>query len=229
MATKKQRLFNVYVLTLKKSAKLTKDRQAHKYTIKDWKCFYHVSRELAFHYIDCHDCMVIGYTKDKVDSVEKGFQLFGRSWIGHNGIFTFCVADPVLPHADLGGIDPDHHNIGIRPGNNFNNRVERMMSLIADADTNRSLRYMCQCRDVFVPEQLIPKGWEQVKEGKIQTGDLIWENDKEIYGYWRELHCFEEEKEIEDARMSFVCCDKERTEEVYEYKSPFVIRKKSKK
>ena len=215
---KAKKLFNVYVLTLKEG-KLDKDKQYHKYAIKKWECFYHVTRELAFHYMDCFDCKVIGYTKDKVVSPEVGTQIFGKGY--GNREFIFCVADPVGKR-DI--TSPNHPHIGATKGAAFDRRVELLRHLIAEYNTNYSLPWMCLCRDEYVPKQLMPKGWEWVKEGEIKEGDLIWENDKAIFGYWREPHCFE--NDIKYGRMEFKCVDNPNLDESYEYCYPFVIRKK---
>lgn len=226
MTTKKQRLFNVYVLTLKQSAKVTKDLKTHKYEIKKWECFYHVSRELAYHYMTCFDCLVIGMTKDKVVSVEDGSQLYGCGFMDNRRTFTFCVAEPVLPHADFGCIFPDHRHIGIKPSPVFNSKVERIKSLIFDADHSLGIVYCQKCKDIFVQEQLTPKGWEHITEGNIEEGDLIWERNDESYGYWRTLNYDDEGKPIEARSILFKSCGNEKKEESYSYYSPYVIRKK---
>ena len=222
------KLFNVYVLTLKK----TKGNKSvpNKYIVKNWRCFWHVSRERACYYIMHYGCgSIIGMTKDKVVSPEVGTQIFGFDAYNPN-MFTFCEADPVCDrHFGFDDtIFPDHSSVGITLHPNFHNKIQRLIDTMSKREyLGCGLVYLHKCRDIFVPEQFIPKGWEHITSGKIQKGDLVWEHNREVYGYWREPFTFEDEHAIEATGIEFRCENDESKSDSYSYYSPFVIRKKA--
>lgn len=229
---KKTGFFNVYVLTLKQE-KGNKDIE-HKYKIKDYESYRHVNRELACYLINKRGCLMLGMSeKGKPTNPIKGDVIYGYDGYDKRNII-FCITQRIFSFdkSDNDLIFPDINLVSLTPGMTFQYTVNSVIECFESRMRNNEI-FDCsiQCSHEWGPKNLIPKGYEWVKEGTVQEGDYVWIIDSypDRHDYWSKIknNIYSHErigKSIEKSGVVFIHKDGSKTR--FEYYEPFVIRKK---
>lgn len=229
---KRTGFFNVYVLTLKqeKGSKNIK----HKYRIKDYESYRHVNRELACYLINKRGCRMLGMSeKGKPTNPIKGDVIYGYDGYDKNNII-FCITQRIFSYdkSDNDMMFPDIDLVSLTPGMTFQSTVNKVIECFESRMLNNEI-FDCsiQCFREWGPKNLIPKGYEWVKEGTIQEGDYVWISDSNPNrrDYWSKVknNISSHErigKPIEKSKVVFI--HKDGSETQFEYCKPFIIRKK---
>lgn len=232
MNMRKTGFFNVYVLTLKQE-KGNKGIE-HKYKIKDYESYRHVNRELACYLINKRGCDMIGMTeKGEPTSPMKGNVIYGYYGYDRRNII-FCITQRIFSYdkSDNDLIFPDINLVSLTPGITFQSTVNKVIECFKSRIHN-NMAFDCsiQCYHEWGPKNLIPRGYEWVKEGTVQEGDYVWISDTSPnrLDYWskaknNDFYHYGIGKPIEKKGVVFV--HKDGNKDRFEYYEPFVIRKK---
>ena len=231
MNMRKTKFFNVYVLTLKQE-KGNKGVE-HKYKVKDYKSYLHVNRELACYLIYKQECYMIGMTKKGEPTHPiKGDVIYGYDGYDRRNI-KLCIAQRLFSYDKLGDdlIFPDINLVSLELGVTFHSTVNKVIECFESRIPHNEI-FDCsiQCCCEWGPKNLIPKGYEWIKEGTVQEGDYVWMGDSysNRHDYWSKAKndYFNDiiGKPIEKKGVVFI--HKDGSKDHFEYYEPFVIRKK---
>lgn len=208
-------------------------KEKAKYELMGFTIFSGLTKELACYYVYKNSYVYTGIKHSEPCKFSESDSIVGYNYCGND--FTFSVAQKHYTSRDRDKnpicIFPEVKHYGVTFERTQKDRVRYFIELLEKQDEGEDLSI--ECSNIWAPENLIPKGYEHIKEGKVMDGDYYWESY-----YTNKVDCwqnanvsFSRYKVGSEIKVSGVCykngkSGNESEDEVVNWFEPFIIRKK---
>lgn len=204
-------------------------KEKTKYELMGVTTYQGLTKELACFYVykESYHYMCVKHKEPCKFSESEA--IVGYNYCGNDVVF--CIA-----HKRYVTMDRENHPTIIFPEVNyssvaidrfFNDKINHFIELMEKDDKCEDLSI--ECTFIWGPENLIPKGFEHIKTGKVLDGDYYWDSRDCL---WQDVgvsfSSFKPGTEIQEKGICYKNgkSGKESEDEIVNFYEPFVIRKK---
>lgn len=222
----RKRNYDCIVLKLKRH----NVKEKTKYELKGVTTYRGLTKELACYYVYRASYRYLCVKHKEPCNFSESKAIVGWDRCGNDVVF--CVAqkryvsrkrnnDPIciFPEVDRFSLEIDRF---------MNDRINYFIELMEKQKNHEDLSI--ECCNIWAPENLIPKGYEHIKTGKVMDGDYYWESYHDYC--WQSVGVsFSRFKPGTDIKEEGICykhgkSGKEPEDEIVNFYRPFIIRKK---